>query len=450
MKKYQISIQYFFFLFLISAPALATVTSSGSRDVVKKRLLGDGFHRLPLDIESSEYDSWMTFLRFRSDAGPEVLEDVVTEESVVQFLIKKGSRNAEFLKFINATKAPGTELAFTSSELQKNSGIPIDKPKTYSPALLQTQLKELQQTIPTQLKDIILGVSSFVYPLSVNDEEYLKWARQIDKMYQTAARWKMMEPYLEYLAQRKSEDIRGYYFLKKEDSLENKLVEWGSLNSADQERLTGHLDGLCWQSANQTACSAQLRQSLAQYAQDPQAIRSFYLQRVSAAESIYKGFFNLQNPRPEAIWKASDPMTMKFPFRDPNDSAIRAFLKDNIEDEWKFMSWRLIMDFIPTAPVSIVFQPGVTPHVNALGGDTITMDSNQPMSEFGTQWTIRHEFGHVLGLPDCYIEFYDKAKKEMVSYQIDIANLMCSRAGHLQQLHVDELKKYYFKSSVEL
>lgn len=73
------------------------------------------------------------------------------------------------------------------------------------------------------------------------------------------------------------------------------------------------------------------------------------------------------------------------------------------------------------------------------------MDADQPLTEYDAQWTIRHEFGHVLGLPDCYLEYYDPDKEVIVSYQIDIDDLMCSRHGHIQGHHLDELKRVYFR-----
>ena len=90
------------------------------------------------------------------------------------------------------------------------------------------------------------------------------------------------------------------------------------------------------------------------------------------------------------------------------------------------------------------FEPGTTPHVNG-AGDTITMDANQALNEYDSTWTIRHEFGHVLGFPDCYVEFYDEEAGLMINYQIDTSNLMCSRRGHLQDKHFQQLKKHYFK-----
>lgn len=45
--------------------------------------------------------------------------------------------------------------------------------------------------------------------------------------------------------------------------------------------------------------------------------------------------------------------------------------------------------------------------------------------------TFAHELGHVLGLPDCYHEFYDEKEKEVVYYTLDPSgtNLMCHMHG---------------------
>jgi hypothetical protein len=41
---------------------------------------------------------------------------------------------------------------------------------------------------------------------------------------------------------------------------------------------------------------------------------------------------------------------------------------------------------------------------------------------------LAHEFGHVLGFPDCYTEFYDREKKSLIYYEIskENTNIMCS------------------------
>jgi hypothetical protein len=41
---------------------------------------------------------------------------------------------------------------------------------------------------------------------------------------------------------------------------------------------------------------------------------------------------------------------------------------------------------------------------------------------------LAHEFGHVLGFPDCYIEYFDEKSKDLVYYEINEVNnnIMCS------------------------
>lgn len=432
-----------FFLTVYASDVSLANSQSKSQN---KTVMSEWVQHLPLDLDSSEYQRILRSVRVNEDVGPDHPEDVTTAAAAVDFLIKKGTRNIDFLKFINTHKAPAEQLAFTSAELQKKAVIPIDKAKTYSPAILQQQLDDLRKQIPVQLGQIILGTDPFVYPLSVTDEEYLTWARAIDKLYQTASRWKTLEPYLMYLADAKANDIRGYYFLSKEENLEAKLLDWKNLEVADQIRLGVYLEGLCRQDYTPQTCLSQLRAAQAQHVKDSTSIKKFYDQKVVASQVVYNDFFMIVNPRKDIIWSATMPSQLHLPFRDPQNSAVKSFLKDNIEDEWKLNGWQLILDFVPQAAVNVAFEAGTTPHVDSVGGNTITMDTNQPLFEFGVQWTIRHEFGHVLGFPDCYVEFYDVDRQEMVNYQIDTSNIMCSRAGHLQQTHFDELKKNYYKS----
>ena len=135
---------------------------------------------------------------------------------------------------------------------------------------------------------------------------------------------------------------------------------------------------------------------------------------------------------------------MVAPFQDPGSDDVRNFLKTNIEDEWRFNNWHLELPFTGNSEAPhVVFLPGVTPHVNGIGGDEITMNSSQPLTEYDAQWTIRHEYGHVLGFPDCYVEFYERERNVIVNYQFDIDNLMCSRRGHIKATHLAELKRVY-------
>ena len=106
--------------------------------------------------------------------------------------------------------------------------------------------------------------------------------------------------------------------------------------------------------------------------------------------------------------------------------------------------WKLGVDFSSvTNAIELVWRPGSTPHVPYLGSNQIIMDANTSVHEWEVQWTLKHEFGHNLGFPDCYLEFYEPETKLIVAYQMDLTDLMCSRKGNIKKRHIDELQRVY-------
>ena len=324
----------------------------------------------------------------------------------------------------------------------------MDQVRESNPSLIQNEFIALQAALPDAMAAIILRNQPLTTQPPVSDEIYLKYARLIDKTYQSASRWLLQEPSLSAYAARAYMDIRGYYFLSKESELGQKLSDWNSLESSIRARLQGWLLGECRNSQKSLAtCTAEFNQCLTSEG-GPAAFHAKYQ---VAAKRLFDRFFLIGNARSDSKWNAGGNV-FTVPFQTPNEVAVRDWLQTNVEDEWRFGDFNLRINFGAGSFFSprVVFEPGATPHVNGLGGNTITMDANRSLDEYSTRWTIRHEFGHVLGSPDCYIEFFDAEREVMVSYQIDITNLMCSRRGKLQQMHVDELKRAYRVQSSSL
>lgn len=352
--------------------------------------------------------------------------------------IRVGKKNMDWLKHMNSVRPDDQKIALTKpGEL---TPIPIDKPKIYSPETVERDFKELSAALPENMQKIIFGEAGFTDNPGVDLETYILWAKKVDKMYQTAARWLTMKPYLLYYKQNKVADIRGYYFLSKEENLKDKLQNFSTLSTEDQNRLTPLLVNMCENKDGLSGCEAKFKKAVA-----ANKVSNFYESYFARSKKTFDENFIIGGMRPELKWTSAEPNRAYIPIRDTKNSEINEFLEFNNEQEWKWDDWQLDLFFTPDADVHVEFIPGETPHVNGLGGDKIVMDANAPLTEWDVQWTIRHEFGHVLGLPDCYVEFYDSNLQAMVNYQIDIENMMCSRAGRMQEIHYNELKRVYYK-----
>lgn len=352
--------------------------------------------------------------------------------------IRVGKKNMDWLKHMNSLRPDDQKIALTKpGEL---TPIPIHKPKIYSPDTVERDFKELFDAIPESMKAIIFGTAPFIDNPDVDLATYILWAKKVDKMYQTAARWVTMQPYMGYYYQNKIADIRGYYYLIREENLNEKLESFSTLKSEEQERLKPLLVNICENSDGLTGCDKKLDAAIS-----GNTVLSFYKKYFDYSKKTYEEYFIIGGIRPDLVWTSTNPNLASIPIRDTKNAEINHFLEFNNEDEWKWGDWKLDLYFTPDADIHVDFVPGATPHVNGLGGNQIVMDGNAPLTEWDVQWTIRHEFGHVLGLPDCYVEFYDQNLKAMVNYQIDTENMMCSRAGRMQEIHYTELKRVYYK-----
>jgi hypothetical protein len=358
-------------------------------------------------------------------------------------LLRAGERNLDWLAHINSFRQDAEKLSFTSRETQR--GIPIDAANEYSPTIILTQLEELQQSLPAALVQVIFQEAPFTDNPPVAIPTYLEAGRKIDRLYQTAARWRTMSPWLPSLESRRRNDIRGYYFLSRMENREEKLGSFPSLGAEERTRIEGWLTGMCLNaSGNLNRCRSEVR-SLVDRKGD---LNAYYNRHESRSSTLFRSYFTIPAYaiRSDFRWEALPDGESKLitPFLDPGRDDVRHFVQFNVQDEFRWKGWRLEMPLVSGGSHPfIVFIPGATPNVNGLGGSRITMDANQPLSEYDAQWTIRHEFGHVLGLPDCYVEFYERERNVIVNYQIDVENIMCSRQGRMKEENFLELMRAY-------
>lgn len=388
-----------------------------------------GIPHLDLEMESGEYQE---LLQKRSK--------FIARDDHLDEILKYGQRLLGWVNFLNKTRP--TPLALTTPETQQ--GFPIESPRVSNVKITENLWFNLEAKLPVLMKDIVIQGADFSQIDPMSDDEFLLYAREINTIYQRASRWILQEPNLGGYAALKKYDVRGYYHLSKISDLESVLkTNWPK--DVDAEKIRSYLVMMCENNhVSYEVCKNRLKASEERH----QEVYTFYKLQLEGSKAVWDDYFSISNPRRDASW--SDQV-MILPFQTPKDPEVQTWLKVNIEDEWQYGGWQLRLNFRPAQGSNsymtrVIFQAGVTPNVNGLGGSVITMDANQPLQDYNTRWTIRHEYGHVLGFNDCYVEFYDKQSGEMVSYQLDITNLMCSRRGKLQQQHYDKLRKAYKRS----
>lgn len=408
----------------IGATAIAAAFSTN--------VYGANLPHLDLEMSSEEY----------RDLTEALLE---TEgDDPLKVILEKGKRNLDWIDFINAARANGNKLELSTPATQR--GIPITEPSSSNRNIVMAQWDEVLTALPAQMVSILIDGADFSSTLEISDEDFLLHARLFDRTYQRAARWLLQEPYLAEYAEISGNDVRGYYFLANDPDAEINLQTYRKLPRDLQSKYEAALLGIC-RNAEQTldACKTELNASLTR---NNNAVPFFRKYNSTSAE-LWSSYFDIPTTRTDVVWNSQNSNELVIPFLNPLRPTILNWLRDNIEDEFKWLDWRLKLDFQDTGDENMThveFVPGATPHVNRIAGSIITMDGNRNIDEYSSRWTIRHEYGHVLGFPDCYLEFYDVVSATMINYQLDITDLMCSRRGAFKENHYDQLKRAYFRN----
>lgn len=392
----------------------------------------DHFH-VPLELTFEESLQWnKSLIKNKS---------ITTYEPFVKESINGGEKMNRWLNQINKNRSLNSQLRLTSKGGQV--GIPIHKPSVYGPKTIKEDYLKLQKEMPKSLHDVFYGNKKIPTSIPVSDKVFVEWAKKTSKLYQTAVRWTGMKRRLPLLTQRRVKDVRGYYYLKNLKNLDYSLRNISTQSNKNEIKTA--LMGICVNSQGLNgACRTKLTQVIK--ANNLVGYKNRYW---SAAKKNWDSFFKISNPRQDVTWSRKSPNTMSVVFKTITDQKVANWLKENVEDEFQIplKNWNMELDYIEgqafPQTAYLEFKPNVTPHV--AGGNQIVMDANTALEEYGVMWTIRHEFGHILRIPDCYHEFYDSASNTMINYQLDTKDLMCSRAGAMNDRIYNELKRVYFK-----
>ena len=394
---------------------------------------------IPLELTFEESRQWQKTIEYNQSLKNGDQEEFETTREI-ELATSAGEILGKWLEKINENRGDDP-IRLTSVSTRR--GIPIDKPSKYGPSTVEKTYKEFQESMPKAMFAVFFENAPLTSELPVEKDLFIEWARKLSKHYQSAVRWTGMQRWRGYYTQRRFDDVRGYYHLKNLKDLDGKLDTYTNLSTEDKAELKKHLLGIC---LNTTHSESQCESHFQAYA-SKNRLKSFKNKYWNHSEKLWRAFFDISSPRHDVEWSHKNPYVMEVPFLNPERTDIANWLKENVEDEFRReeFNWSLLLSFVDRGfGISrLDFKPNVTPHVS--GGNLIVMDANTSLEEYSVKWTIRHEYGHILRLPDCYFEFYSPEENLMINYQLDVTDLMCSRAGDMNDRIYHELKRVYFK-----
>ena len=100
-----------------------------------------------------------------------------------------------------------------------------------------------------------------------------------------------------------------------------------------------------------------------------------------------------------------------------------------VSETWSRENFKLNIELVSESGSDVVqIIPSNSPVSRVPDDNNRLIYLSQQLDAGTSQKVLAHEFGHVLGFPDCYTEFFDNQKKDLIYYEISAenTNIMCS------------------------
>jgi uncharacterized protein YjaZ len=171
---------------------------------------------------------------------------------------------------------------------------------------------------------------------------------------------------------------------------------------------------------------------------------NFYLKQVE--KDKFQSLFNLrENHARFNCEKQVDSTWLKLrAINDGFDDDLFQAIVKNIERVWSKNSLKVAIEIVDPGmdyDLKIAAIQNQISHVNNNDLSTMYLDKNLDRTSIVN--VAAHEFGHNIGFPDCYIEFFDTVKNALVYYELspDSRNIMCSlKVGYqVEDMYIDQI-----------
>lgn len=306
------------------------------------------------------------------------------------------------------------------------------EPLVISPQGLEKEFLQIEERAksPTEMQSILAG--------------------DLYHLYQNANRFESLKCSLPQLKKNRGADLRPYFSLnefclkKLGTSLCADEVE--VQNDTEQRFLYEKTMSLCRSFKSDVSCQADW--ILSKKNDETHKVVKLYQERFQLER--YETLFKLRTNhlRFSCVKEERTIMTIKVFQGDWELETLKNMLS-YVSKQWgnEFFKLEFEVVLVRSLPEEIVVEIVPTKSFNSfVVDDNPRIVHLSDKLDFATkQKVLAHEFGHVLGFPDCYIEFFDEKEKELVYYEQgkDDTNIMCSLKNgvHASDQYINQLRE---------
>jgi hypothetical protein len=277
------------------------------------------------------------------------------------------------------------------------------------------------EDLKTNLAQIKFQMSDELYL----EDHFNELALEVFYQYQNALRFEGVKCSIQHLSAKKSFDITPYLNINEfcNDKNENDFCSLSTLLNLNLDEaifLKNNTLLMCQSlTKNKNSCQSNYDTNSINYFQN------------RFKEEVFNKLFSLQSTHLKFNCSLSEnktTMIIKVFSKNWNTFELTN-LTDYVSKVWSSEHFQMQFELTEKKSsdvIEIIASSSLNSYVPIKNNRQIYL--SQQLDIFSMKKVLAHEFGHVLGFPDCYTEFYDEEKKSLIYFEIsqENTNLMCS------------------------